>query len=154
MELFHLASLLLDDLPCMDNADTRRGETCVHVAYGESNAILAALALINRGYLNLWRSFEGSPRDAREEASRLAEDCLGVEGILNGQAMDLNFADYAATERNVARVAEEKTGSLFRLCLMLPAISLAVPLMFSVSLPMVGSSVCLRLRGSATLRQG
>jgi geranylgeranyl pyrophosphate synthase len=56
LEYFHTASLVFDDLPCMDNASQRRGATCVHLAFGESAAILAALALINRGYALVWRT--------------------------------------------------------------------------------------------------
>lgn len=50
IEYFHLASLLLDDLPCMDNATKRRGHECMHIKYGEANTILAALSLISRSY--------------------------------------------------------------------------------------------------------
>jgi len=50
LEYFHTASLLFDDLPCMDNALERRGAPCTHVVFGEDGAILTALALINRAY--------------------------------------------------------------------------------------------------------
>ena len=45
LEYFHTASLVFDDLPCMDNALERRGVPCVHFAFGEAGAILTALAL-------------------------------------------------------------------------------------------------------------
>src|ERR1035437_7354689 len=50
LEYFHTASLLFDDLPCMDNAQERRGAPCAHIVFGEAGAILSALALINRAY--------------------------------------------------------------------------------------------------------
>ena len=59
LEYFHLASLLLDDLPCMDDADTRRGLPCTHRVYGDSMAILSALALINRSYFHVWEALNG-----------------------------------------------------------------------------------------------
>ena len=59
LEYFHTASLLFDDLPCMDNASERRGVPCVHLAFGEAGAILAALALINRAYALSWRAVSG-----------------------------------------------------------------------------------------------
>jgi geranylgeranyl diphosphate synthase type II len=46
IELMHCASLVHDDLPCFDNADTRRGRPSVHRAYGEPLAVLAGDALI------------------------------------------------------------------------------------------------------------
>jgi len=42
LEYFHTASLIFDDLPCMDNAATRRGAPCVHVAFGEAVATAEA----------------------------------------------------------------------------------------------------------------
>ena len=45
LEYFHTASLLFDDLPCMDNALERRGALCTHIVYGEEGAILTALCL-------------------------------------------------------------------------------------------------------------
>ena len=55
LEYFHTASLIFDDLPCMDNAVERRGAPCVHVEFGEATAILTALALINRAYALIWQ---------------------------------------------------------------------------------------------------
>src|ERR1700733_7820463 len=46
IELMHCASLVHDDLPCFDNANTRRGRPSVHRAYGEPLAVLAGDALI------------------------------------------------------------------------------------------------------------
>ena len=46
IELLHCASLVHDDLPCFDDAPTRRGRASVHFAYGESLAVLAGDALI------------------------------------------------------------------------------------------------------------
>ncbi len=122
IEFFHIASLILDDLPCMDDADTRRGKTCVHQIYGESAAILAALALINRAYYLMYQSFSSASPEAAEEANRLADDCLGLTGIVNGQALDLNFEGTDRSPEVVRLIALQKTGALFRLCLVLPAV--------------------------------
>ena len=50
IEMVHTASLILDDLPSMDDARTRRGRPTCHVAHGEATAILAAFALQNRAF--------------------------------------------------------------------------------------------------------
>src|ERR1035438_3279487 len=63
LEYFHTASLVFDDLPCMDNAMERRGVPCVHFAFGEAGAILTALALINRAYALTWRAIAGAPQE-------------------------------------------------------------------------------------------
>lgn len=122
LEYFHTASLLFDDLPCMDNARERRGRQCPHIAHGEAPAILAALALVTQAYALLWRALHPLPARRRARAGALVQECLGVAGILDGQARDLAFASHAADARAVARVAEGKTVTLIRLTLVLPAL--------------------------------
>ena len=50
IEMVHTASLILDDLPLMDDATVRRGQPANHMVYGEPTALLAALALLNLAY--------------------------------------------------------------------------------------------------------
>src|SRR3989344_246657 len=45
LEMTHTSLLILDDLPCMDDATMRRGKPCCHKVYGEGIAILASLGL-------------------------------------------------------------------------------------------------------------
>src|ERR1700739_4664655 len=80
LEYFHTASLIFDDLPCMDNAIERRGAPCVHVAFGEASAILSALALINRAYALVWRAVSACPPQGRRDVTNYVEKRLGVEG--------------------------------------------------------------------------
>lgn len=122
LEYFHTASLLFDDLPCMDNAVRRRGVPCVHLAYGESGAILAALALINRAYGLAWRAASACPATRQTRALTYIEDRLGVQGILDGQSLDLNYATLPHDGETTQRIAFGKTVSLIRLTLVLPAI--------------------------------
>jgi geranylgeranyl pyrophosphate synthase len=121
VEYFHTASLLFDDLPCMDDATTRRGQLCAHRVHGEAAAILGALALINQGYAMLWRVLGARPAGPRERAAALVAECLGAQGILNGQALDLHFAESARGKAEVFRIARGKTVTLIRLTLLLPA---------------------------------
>jgi len=127
IEYFHTASLLFDDLPCMDNADTRRGHACPHAVYGESPAILGALSLITQAYAMLWRVIGSLPAPAREAAGDLVSECLGLQGILNGQAHDLFFRESDRAKSDVLRVAEGKTVTLIRLTLLLPARMAGLP---------------------------
>ncbi len=121
LEYFHTASLLFDDLPCMDNALERRGIPCTHLVYGEEGAILTALALINRAYALTWRAVAGSARAGQAQALDFIERCLGVDGLLNGQSFDLHYATLPRTLESTDRVARGKTVSLIRLTLVLPA---------------------------------
>ena len=78
LEYFHTASLLFDDLPCMDNAEQRRGVPCAHLAFGEAGAILAALALINRAYSLAWRAVMRSIRGLLVPTRRGSGDWTGL----------------------------------------------------------------------------
>lgn len=122
LEYFHTASLIFDDLPSMDNASHRRGAPCVHRAQGESSAILAALALINRGYALIWRAVNGCPASCQARALGYIESRLGVEGLLNGQSLDLHYSTLKHDRETAERIARGKTVSLIRLPLVLPAI--------------------------------
>jgi geranylgeranyl pyrophosphate synthase len=122
LEYFHTASLLFDDLPCMDNATERRGVPCVHLAYGDAGAILAALALINRAYALIWRAASGASPQVQSQALVFIEQCLGVEGLLNGQSLDLHYATLPHNRETTERIARGKTVSLIRLTLVLPAL--------------------------------
>jgi geranylgeranyl diphosphate synthase type II len=121
LEYFHTASLIFDDLPCMDNALERRGVPCVHFEFGEAAAILAALALINRAYALTWRAVSGSSPHVQSRALAYIEQCLGVEGLLNGQSLDLHYATLPHLRETTERIARGKTVSLIRLTLVLPA---------------------------------
>jgi geranylgeranyl pyrophosphate synthase len=121
LEYFHTASLLFDDLPCMDNALERRGAPCAHLLFGEEGAILTALALINRAYALIWRAVSGASPSRQVPALAFIEQCLGVEGLLNGQSLDLHFSALPRTCQATEHVARGKTVSLVRLTLVLPA---------------------------------
>ena len=121
LEYFHTASLLFDDLPCMDNAAQRRGVPCLHLGYGEAGAILSALGLINRAYALVWKALSVAGPDQQRECHAYVEKHLGVSGLLNGQSLDLNYASAARDPRAAEQIALGKTVSLIRLTLVLPA---------------------------------
>ncbi len=127
LEYFHTASLIFDDLPCMDDATHRRSAPCVHVAFGEPGAILSALALINRAYALVWRALSSCPLALQPRVMEYLEQRLGVQGLLNGQSLDLNYAALPHTRESTERIAHGKTVSLIRLTLVLPAMLAAAP---------------------------
>jgi geranylgeranyl pyrophosphate synthase len=122
LEYFHTASLIFDDLPCMDNAMERRGVPCVHFEFGEAEAILSALALVNRAYALIWRAVSTASSACQKRALAYIEQRLGVHGLLNGQSLDLHYATLPHNRETTERIARGKTVSLIRLTLVLPAI--------------------------------
>lgn len=122
IEYYHIASLILDDLPCMDDAKTRRGRACLHRTHGQATAVLAALAFINRAYALVGFAFARQPGAVRLEAQVCLDSSLGAAGLVGGQARDLAFADGEGSVREVSRIALGKTGALVWLALVLPAL--------------------------------
>ena len=111
IEMVHAASLILDDLPCMDDADLRRNQPTTHVAFGESTAILSATALLNRAFGVIARNASLSA-DQRVELSDLLSFAVGSTGLIAGQMADLSNTGEASVA-DVERVNALKTGALF-----------------------------------------
>lgn len=122
IEYLHTASLVFDDLPAMDDARVRRGMPALHVLHGEGVAMLAALAMINRGYTLLWQGISGAPGERRLRAGEMVGRCLGTTGMIGGQAHDIGGWEVPPTAADVSEVAARKTGDLLRLTLVLPAL--------------------------------
>jgi geranylgeranyl pyrophosphate synthase len=122
IEYLHTASLVFDDLPAMDDARSRRGAACPHVVHGEAVAMLAALAIINRGYAMIWQGIRRASPARREQAGEWVDARLGTRGVIGGQAFDLSGWRGEQSAADVSEVAARKTGDLLRLTLVLPAI--------------------------------
>lgn len=122
IEYLHTASLIFDDLPAMDDARMRRGAACVHVVHGESVAMLAALAMVNRAYSMVWQGIHRADPKRRAAAGKWVDGRLGIGGVIGGQAYDLSGWRGEQNAADVSEVAARKTGDLLRLSLVLPAI--------------------------------
>jgi geranylgeranyl diphosphate synthase, type II len=110
MELVHASSLILDDLPSMDNATLRRGRPANHVKFGEAVAILAAFGLLNYAFGTLSRAYE--PALATRLAALVA-DAVGSDGLIDGQAADLLATDAEIEFDLLERIHRGKPGALF-----------------------------------------
>jgi geranylgeranyl diphosphate synthase type II len=107
IEMLHCASLAHDDLPCFDDAHTRRGRPSVHRAYGEDLAVLAGDALIVLSFQTVTR--EGRiPAEQRLQLLGLLATAAGMpHGIAAGQAWECE------AEVALADYQQAKTGALF-----------------------------------------
>lgn len=111
LEMVHAASLILDDMPCMDDTPTRRGSPATHVRYGEAVATLAAVALLNQAYAVVAQT-PGLPAAARLEMVRALTEAVGFDGLVAGQERDLrNEADLSLD--GLSDLHHRKTGVLF-----------------------------------------
>ena len=110
IELVHASSLILDDLPSMDDAPLRRGQPANHRQHGEAMAILAAFGLLNLAFATLAREYE--PALSARLAALIA-DAVGLDGLIGGQALDLRATDQQISFEMLERIHRGKTGALF-----------------------------------------
>lgn len=107
VELMHCASLVHDDLPCFDNADTRRGKPSVHKAFGEDIALLVGDGLIVLAFDVLANATADRPERLHGLVKVLSRSVGAVSGIIAGQAWESE--DVIDTEV----YQRAKTGALF-----------------------------------------
>lgn len=111
LEMVHAASLILDDLPSMDDASLRRGRAANHVMFGESTAILAAISLLTEGFGVIARDGKLSA-PVRTQMTALLSEALGVNGLAAGQYADLHRQRSSAIGA-FEEIHAYKTGALF-----------------------------------------
>jgi geranylgeranyl diphosphate synthase type II len=119
VEFFHTASLIADDLPCMDNEEKRRNHPTVHKVFGESTALLASYTLIAMAYEMIERNCsvfrkEGLNCDQLcEKALYVVSRSAGFLGATGGQFLDLNPSDRSL--KTLLKIIEQKTITLFEI---------------------------------------
>ena len=126
LEFIHAYSLIHDDLPAMDDADTRRGKPSAHIAFDEATAILAGDALQTEAFLLLTN--DALPVAVSHQLIRLLASASGAAGMAGGQMRDLQ-ADEAARQGKPFTAAETeemqamKTGALIAAAPVMGAVS-------------------------------
>lgn len=116
VEYVHCCSLVLDDLPSMDDADLRRGRPTTHKAFGVATAILAADALL----MHAFRLVADNGVDVNADGPRMAAairevaTAVGSYGMVGGQHVDLESASSSDIDAETLEyIQTRKTGSLF-----------------------------------------
>jgi geranylgeranyl diphosphate synthase type II len=122
VEFFHTASLIADDLPCMDNDEERRNRPSLHLAFEESIALLASFTLIASGYEGIYKNGQQMKSDPRFAASadtatilslEIATRCAGIGGATGGQFLDLFPPN--RNEETIRKIMIQKTVTLFQI---------------------------------------
>lgn len=116
IEMVHTASLMIDDLPCMDNAKQRRGKPANHVAHGEDITILGAISLISDAFGLIGRD-PNLTAEAKVDLTNALSLSIGTDGLCAGQEKDLRDIGEHADAESLAQLQYQKTGALFVVCL-------------------------------------
>jgi len=108
VEMLHAYTLIHDDLPCMDDDDTRRGKPSNHIKYGECVAVLAGDALQAAAFETLLKS--NLPPERLVEMGKTLAAAAGPHGICGGQYLDLLHGDVTGDE--LTEIHKLKTAAL------------------------------------------
>jgi geranylgeranyl diphosphate synthase, type II len=127
IEFFHTASLIADDLPCMDNDNERRNKPTVHRVFGESVALLATYALISAGYASFAKNAQIIKSSSLPFSGQSGHLCLlaienasyntGLHGATGGQYLDLSPPNLSLSL--LREVIHKKTVTLFEISFVL-----------------------------------
>lgn len=112
VEFIHTYSLIHDDLPCMDDADTRRGKPTAHKVFDEATAVLAGDALLTYAFEILAEEATHSDPRVRLELVRSLAAASGFHGMVGGQMIDLVAETEAMDLAAITRLQQMKTGAL------------------------------------------
>jgi geranylgeranyl diphosphate synthase type II len=112
LEMIHTYSLIHDDLPSMDNDDLRRGRATCHVRFGEATAILAGDALQTLAFKTVSEDEKLSPAKRVRLISEVARAAATPDGMVAGQACDLEAESREVTATELEQIHRLKTGAL------------------------------------------
>lgn len=122
VEMIHTYSLIHDDLPCMDNDDMRRGKPSCHIAFGEDNALLAGDALLTEAF-GLLASTKNVPDKNIVRAVLYLSSFAGINGMIGGQVLDLQFEKNKPTIDEILKMYSLKTCGLLKAACVLGCLS-------------------------------
>ena len=113
IEMIHAYSLIHDDLPAMDDDDTRHGQASTHVAFGEAQAILAGDALQSLAFQLISESDQLTDA-VKVLIVRLLSSAIGYSGMAGGQSMDIKTEQLKISDSDLKLLHQAKTGALIK----------------------------------------
>ena len=114
VEMLHAYSLVHDDLPAMDDAETRRGKPAAHIAYDEATAILAGDALQTAAFEILSDLSCHHNAETRCQLVTHLAKASGLSGMAGGQMLDLQAETDVFSLDATSKMQALKTGALIR----------------------------------------
>ena len=120
-EIIHTYSLVHDDLPCMDDDDLRRGAPTLHKKYSESTAVLAGDAMQSLAIQIILQDHNLSS-DIKVMITKFLMETIGNQGMILGQAMDIEFEGQQVSKDQIIHMNHLKTGLLIEFCVLAPVL--------------------------------
>ncbi len=127
VEAIHVYSLIHDDLPCMDDAELRRGKPTVHKAFGEAAAVLAGDSLHALAFELLAQPATHEDPWVRSDLVLELARAAGPNGMAGGQMMDLAAEGKEVDLSAITRLQQLKTGALIEYAVEAACIMVKMP---------------------------
>ena len=127
IELIHNSSLIIDDLPCMDNDLYRRHNKTIHNKYGETNALNISIFLFRKAIELIYENVIEIDNSGKKiyEINKIIYDNIGKNGLPLGQYLDLGFLKNKLkldNKKDHISLIYKKTTTLFNLSFLIPYI--------------------------------
>lgn len=122
VEYIHNSSLIIDDMPCMDNDNFRRNKEAAHIKFGENNALLLSSQLLIYAFKNINKCIiELKKNIINIINSEINEE---ISKLIKGQYLDINLLNIKnmpprLQKKQIIKLMKYKTGSLFALSFLL-----------------------------------
>ena len=127
LEMVHTASLIHDDLPCIDDDELRRGRPTNHVVFGESTALLAGDGLLMDAY-GVIAANKHVPAEFNIQAIKILSDCTGTHGLVGGEFIDVMGETTPLGLESLKKMDAYKTGALIKASALLGCLAAGVSL--------------------------
>ena len=123
IEMVHNASLIHDDMPCIDNDDFRHSKPTNHKKFNEATALLAGDALLNNAYIVISKDLANYDNNELKNRIKIfGEFSLAVDRMLAGEYLDTEYEGKEISEEFLKYIHVNKTGAFIRLSVRMGAI--------------------------------
>lgn len=126
VEMIHTYSLIHDDLPCMDDDDTRRGKPSNHKVFGEAVALLAGDALLTLAFKTVFSGLNSKNACRRAKCAELLAEFAGATGMIGGQIIDLESEGKTPERERLEIMDKKKTGCLIKAACLLGCVGAGI----------------------------
>lgn len=126
VEMIHTYSLIHDDLPCMDDDNTRRGKPSNHKVFGEAVALLAGDALLTLAFKTVFSGLNLKNACRRAKCAELLAEFAGATGMIGGQIIDLESEGKAPERDRLEIMDKKKTGCLIKAACLLGCVGAGI----------------------------
>jgi geranylgeranyl diphosphate synthase type II len=123
IEFIHCASLIIDDMPCMDNDDYRRDQYSLHKYTDETIAQICAMCLVTSALKSLLKGLDILQYKCDDKIKLFSEliNDISIDGIIDGQFNDILLSKNKIDKNTstIKNIIDKKTGTLFELTFVL-----------------------------------